>query len=150
MAWKIELCFCISGERRLQYVWKLPANVWHWKFTVVMNHFESIKILQGKKCVSGHRMRLVMTAKKSPHWQVTVCFCFMCLDSGILLSEEVCKAKRLTSVFQGERQTEGSPVTRNAQASKAMENRHVLENRVLFTFFCFTIFNSFYKIYLLI
>lgn len=30
------------------------------------DHFESIKILQGKKCVSGHRMSLIMTTRKSP------------------------------------------------------------------------------------
>lgn len=35
--------------------------------TVVMNHFESIKILQGKKkCLSGHRMSLITTTNKSP------------------------------------------------------------------------------------
>jgi peroxiredoxin len=35
--------------------------------TVVMNHFESIKILQGKKkCLSGHRMSLITITNKSP------------------------------------------------------------------------------------
>ncbi|KAM9254036.1 snake venom 5'-nucleotidase-like [Dugong dugon] len=35
--------------------------------TVVMNHFESIKILQGRKqCFSGHRMSLITTTTKSP------------------------------------------------------------------------------------
>lgn len=35
--------------------------------TVVMNHFESIKILQGrKKCLSGHQMSLISTTNKSP------------------------------------------------------------------------------------
>ncbi|XP_012639516.1 snake venom 5'-nucleotidase-like [Microcebus murinus] len=35
--------------------------------TVVMNHFESIKIVQGRKqCLSGHRMSLITTTNKSP------------------------------------------------------------------------------------
>uniref|UniRef100_A0A8C5KQG2 Ecto-5'-nucleotidase n=1 Tax=Jaculus jaculus TaxID=51337 RepID=A0A8C5KQG2_JACJA len=35
--------------------------------TVVMNHFESIKIFQGRKrCLSGHRMSLITTTDKSP------------------------------------------------------------------------------------
>nr|XP_008260488.2 trifunctional nucleotide phosphoesterase protein YfkN isoform X1 [Oryctolagus cuniculus] len=35
--------------------------------TVVMNHFESIKIVQGRKqCLSGHRMSLITTTSRSP------------------------------------------------------------------------------------
>lgn len=80
--------------------------------TVVMNHFESIKILQGrKKCVSGHRMSLIMTTDKSPSLTGDSMVFVSCASFGLTLSltllsrwafwcRRKCEESRLSFILQ--------------------------------------------------